>query len=117
MGGAAVAAIPARDGDVHVCYSQKTGKVELVDTQRDRFNCPRDWDGFTIDSEPTQLVSPDGRFRAKVTNSDATLTGPSGRVEISPTRIEIQGNGSVDIRASGSLDLRGSRVNVEETGP
>jgi hypothetical protein len=111
LSGAAVAAIPARDGDVHICYSQTTGKVRAIDTQRDSFDCPRNWDGFTIDSEPTQLVSPNGNFRAVVSNTSARVFGPTGEVEITPSRINVDA-AVIEIDGSGVLDLRGGQVRI-----
>jgi hypothetical protein len=115
LSGAAVAAIPARDGDVHLCYNPRTGQVELVDTQRDRFSCPRRWRGFIVDTKPTQLVSPDGRFKVEATNSGARLTGPEGRVEVGRSKVlvvgdlpvEVTGGTTVDVTAGAALGLRG----------
>src|SRR5215207_8913953 len=60
LSGVGYAAIPAKDGDVHLCYSKTTGEVTVVDTQRDNFDCEKSWVGFTFDTKPTRLVSPNG---------------------------------------------------------
>ena len=115
LGGTAIATIPANDGDVHACYSKNTGEIELVDTQRDRFGCPRNWDGLTIDTEPTQLVSPNGSFRATVSNTSAKLSGPSGRVEITGPKITIDANAPLDLKSSSTIDLRAGVVRINGT--
>ena len=112
MSGTAVAAIPARDGDVHLCYNPRGGDVEAVDTQRDRFRCPRAWRGFIIDARPTEIESPSGRFKLEATNTGARLDGPQGSVELGPTKlrvasdlpIEIVGGSTVDITAGSTMN-------------
>src|SRR5436853_7661065 len=80
--GVAFGTIPARDGDIHACYSKKTGDVELVNTQKDQFGCPHNWRGLIIDTTPTSLTSPDGRFQVEVSNSGVSMTGPNTSLEL-----------------------------------
>lgn len=126
LGGAAVAAVPARDGDVHFCYSKRTGAVEVVDTQRDRFRCERNWRGFTVDSTPTELVSPDGRSRVRVADGGlAELTSPGGTVRVrnkqltvdAPDELELTtGRASIVMRKDGSIVLNGTSVTIDGGG-
>lgn len=113
--GAAVAAIPARDGDVHLCYDPRTGEVELVDTQRDRFRCPRAWRGFIVDSKPTELVSPNRQFKVEATNNGARIAGPQGRVEIGNARIAVTSKVPLDIIGDTSVNVTGGS-SVDVTG-
>jgi hypothetical protein len=80
LGGAAFAAIPAADGDVHFCYSKKTGAVEVVNTQIDRFGCERNWRGFIIDSRPAAIESAGGASSVEATQGgiNATTEGNLG---------------------------------------
>src|SRR5436853_6987594 len=80
--GVAFGTIPARDGDIHACYSKKTGDVEFVNTQKDQFACQQNWRGLVIDTTPTSLTSPDGRFKIEVSNSGARMAGPNTSVEL-----------------------------------
>jgi hypothetical protein len=136
--GVAFGTIPARDGDIHVCYSKKTGDVEFVNTQRDKFDCEQNWRGLIIDTAPTTLTSPDGRFKVEATNTGARLSGPDGSVEVtsglvkvngrkvtmsSDTSFEVAANSireaaavGVDILASGTVHIKGAQVQIEQ-GP
>jgi hypothetical protein len=87
--GAAVATIPANDGDVHACYSKRTGEIELVNTQADRFACERNWNGFRFDTTPTKLVSPNGDYSVVVTNTGVSMAAPSGEVRLTADKISI----------------------------
>ncbi len=113
--GAAVAAIPARDGDVHLCYDPRTGEVELVDTQRDRFRCPRAWRGFIVDSKPTELVSPNRRFKVEATNNGARMAGPQGRVEIGANGVGVTSELPVDVTSDTTVNVTGGST-VRVTG-
>jgi hypothetical protein len=108
--GAAYAAIPANDGDIHACYSKATGAIELVDTQKDKFACEKNWKGLVIDTEPTQLVSPDGKFVVEATNSGARLKGAGSLVEISPSQITITSPTKIDVKSAGVVSIRGSQI-------
>jgi hypothetical protein len=118
MSGVGYAAIPAKDGDVHLCYSKKTGAVQLVDTQSDDFDCERSWNGFVIDSKPTQLVSPNGKFVVEATDTGARLKGPGTSIEIRAdgttavtTRdFTVNASGRIDLKAAGQISLKGSSV-------
>lgn len=136
--GVAFGTIPARDGDIHVCYSKKTGNVDFVNTQRDTFDCQQNWRGLIIDTTPTSLTSPDGRFTVEATNSGARLSGPDGSVEVAGGVVNINGkkvtigsdtsvnvNASsireaatvgVDILANGTVHIKGTQVQIEQ-GP
>jgi ferric-dicitrate binding protein FerR (iron transport regulator) len=138
VSGAAFATIPAKDGDIHVCYSKKTGDVQLVNTQRDSFDCEKNWRGFIIDSDPTSLTSPDGRFKVEATNTGARLSGPDGSVEVGNGQVKVNGkkvtvaaetsfdvsasliretaSATVDVLASGIVHIKGSQVQIEQ-GP
>lgn len=136
--GVAFGTIPARDGDVHVCYSKKTGDVMFVNTQKDNFGCEQNWRGLIIDTSPTSLTSPDGRFKVEATNSGARLSGPDGSVEVASGEVTVNGkkvtvgsdtsfavsassiretaSATVDILASATVHIKGSQVQIEQ-GP
>ena len=115
VSGVGLAAIPARDGDVHICYSKKTGKVEFVDTQSDQFDCEKDWAGFVIDTRPTQLVSPNGKFRVEVTDTGARIAGPDAEVSVGSGTVSVDGQKGVKVRSGEDLDLVGGE-DVTMTG-
>jgi hypothetical protein len=129
--GVAFGTIPARDGDIHACYSKKTGDVEFVNTQSDQFGCPQNWRGLVIDTSPTSLESPDGRFKIQVSNTGATLSGPNTSVELTGSDVNINGRKVtvrsdtslnlsapqvIDIVAAGLVHIKGSQIH-EESGP
>jgi len=117
VSGAAIAAIPARDGDVHACYSRSTGDIQLVNTQSDHFACEHNWRGFVWDTKPTELVSPNGDYRVNVTDTGVKLTSPGGRVDLTASKITVHGTADVEVRAAGRLDLRGSQVRTNDGSP
>ena len=85
--GVAFAAIPARDGDIHACYDKKGGAIELVDTQRDKVRCDRNWRPLIIDTTPSQLTRPGPTRRVTVPPVEASstasrLTSPNGQFKI-----------------------------------
>ena len=109
--GAAFAAVPARDGDIHFCYSRSSGAVEVVDTQRDRFPCPQNWRGFTVDSEPTALQSPDGRVRIEATNAGASMVTPSGSVRLAADgTLSVRGEKGLTITSGELLTVRSDKA-------
>ena len=110
--GVAFGTIPARDGDIHACYSKKTGDVEFINTQRDQFGCPQNWRGLIIDTSPTSLTSPDGRFKIEVTNTGARMSGPNNSVELTGGEVNINGR-RVTVASDTSVDVRAS--NISET--
>jgi hypothetical protein len=110
LSGVAMATIPAKDGDIHACYSTKTGQIELINTQKDAFDCERNWKGLVIDTSPTQLVSPNGMFTVEATNSGARMTGPGGTVEVSQSQITISSPSKVEVKSAGVVSIRGSQV-------
>jgi hypothetical protein len=114
LSGAAIAAIPARDGDVHACYDPSTGVIKLVDTKSDRFSCPRKWRGLVWDTRPTQLVSPNGDYRVSVRNDGITLSGPGGGIELTPADLRVHGDVHAEVRAGARLDLRGAQVRIND---
>ena len=136
--GVAFGTIPARDGDIHACYSKKTGDVEFVNTQKDQFSCQQNWRGLIIDTTPTSLTSPDGRFTVEATNTGARLSGPDGSVEVTSGRVKVNGKkvtigsdtsfevsansireaaaAGVEILASGNVHIKGAQVQIEQ-GP
>jgi hypothetical protein len=113
VSGVAFGTIPARDGDIHLCYSKKTGDVQLVDTQRDRFACEQNWRGAIVDTTPTSLVSPDRRFKVEATNSGARLTGPDGTVEVTADNVRIVSADPVQVTSGQTLALRGRRATID----
>jgi hypothetical protein len=139
VSGVAFGTIPAKDGDIHACYSKKTGDVEFVNTQRDQFGCPQNWRGLIIDTSPTSLASPDGRFTVEATNTGARLTGPNTSVEVTGGDVNINGRrvtltsdtnlnmsansirqtalATIDILASGDVTIKGSHVNTNKRIP
>jgi hypothetical protein len=109
VSGVAFATIPARDGDIHACYSKKTGAVDLVNTQMDQFGCPHNWKGLIIDTTPTSLTSPDGRFSIEVSNTGARMSGPSTSVELTPSDVNINGK-KVTVASETSVEMRASEI-------
>src|SRR4051794_1164687 len=91
LGGAALAAIPARDGDIHACYDRSSGAVEVIDTQHDSFSCARGATRLAWDTTPTQLVSKNGDYRVSVADGGVTLSGPGGTVQLAGPRITVDG--------------------------
>jgi hypothetical protein len=109
VSGVAFGTIPARDGDIHACYSKKSGDVEFVNTQRDQFGCPQNWRGLIIDTSPTSLESPDGRFKIEVSNSGATMSGPNDSVELNGSEVKVNGR-KVTVASDTSVDVRASSI-------
>jgi hypothetical protein len=131
VSGVAFGTIPARDGDIHACYSKKTGDVDLVNTQRDSFGCPHNWRGLIIDTTPTSLTSPDGRFSVDVTNDGVSMSGPNTSVELTGSDVNVNGRkvtvtsatdidmraAAMDIVGTGIVHIKGSKVQTEQTSP
>jgi hypothetical protein len=117
LSGVALAAIPAKDGDVHACYSRATGAIELVNTQSDKFDCEHNWRGFAWDTKPTELVSPNGDYRVSVTNDGVKLSSPGGGIDLTAAKVTVRGTVDVDVKAAGRLTLRGSDVRIEDGTP
>jgi hypothetical protein len=109
VSGVAFGTIPARDGDIHACYSKKTGDVGLVNTQKDQFGCPHNWRGLIIDTTPTSLTSPDGRFTIDVSNTGARMSGPNTSVELTASDVNINGR-KVSVASDTSLEMRASEI-------
>lgn len=130
LGGVSFAAIPARDGDIHACYSKKTGAIELVDTQRDRFSCERNWKGIAIDTTPARLLppgvtfnprttqsvveaapsgprltSPNGQFSLEVENDGIKLVGPQSVVTMSANAVSITGGTAVNVTGGATVNV------------
>jgi hypothetical protein len=129
--GVAFATIPARDGDVHACYFPRTGQIELVDTQRDRFRCERNWRGLTFDTSPSRLVSPrgqlriegtntasrlvspNGQFKIEATDDGASLIGPQGRIDIGTSKVSVAGDIPIEVTGNTTVNVTGgSEVNL-----
>ena len=120
VSGVGIAAIPARDGDVHLCYSKETFEVQLVDTQSDRFACEKNWSGFILDSKPTQLVSPNGQFKVEATDQGARMSGPGGSIQLGSSLLTINGSTvrltsdkSMDVVAGGAMFVSGGGVDLK----
>jgi hypothetical protein len=116
MSGVGYAAIPARDGDVHLCYSKKTGDVVVVDTQSDDFDCEKKWSGFVLDSKPTSMQSPDGRFKMSVTNSGVQLTGPNASVVLGDEAMTVDAGKDLAVNVGGNATLNVVKSLNLETG-
>jgi hypothetical protein len=127
VSGVAYAAIPAKDGDVHACYDKKGGAIELVDTQRDKVRCPRNWRPLIIDTTPSQLTrpgptgritvppieasstasrltSPNGQFKIEATNTGARMIGPKGIIEVGESQVSVLGD--VPVEVTGATTVR-----------
>jgi hypothetical protein len=117
LSGAALAAIPAKDGDVHACYSRSTGAIQLVNTQSDNFDCEHNWRGLIWDTKPTELVSPNGDYRVSVTNDGVRMTSPGGGVELTANKVTVRGTSDVDVKAAGKLTLKGADVQTQDGTP
>lgn len=138
FGGAAFAAIPATDGDVHFCYSKKTGAVEVVNTQRDRFSCERNWRGFIIDSKPAAIESTRGASSVVATEGgiDATTEGSlalsaqedtslaTGKdlsvaggkvitVDAGDKIVLKAGSASIEMRKDGTINIKGKDITID----
>lgn len=104
VGGVGWAKVPASDGDVHLCYSKKTGAVEVVDqgsSASDRTRCDRGWAGFVVDTTPTKLVSPNGQYRVEVTDTGAVMRGPNGSaVRLSTSAVTVETAGQVTVQGA-----------------
>lgn len=91
LSGVAFATVPARDGDVHLCYSKKTGAVEVVDTQKDQFRCDQNWRGFVLDATPRLLQSEDRLSRIVAATEDITLSAPKATLDLDDiTRLSVE---------------------------
>lgn len=126
LGGVAVAAVPARDGDVHLCYSKRTGALEVVDTQKDRFACERNWRGFTINAVPRQLTSADGESTVAVADDGVvSMTSPDGSVRIGDKKVSVTGtdeitlatgSASIQMKKDGTIAIKGKDITLDGTG-
>src|SRR4051794_10117076 len=65
LGGGALAAIPDPSGDVHFCYSKKTGNVQVINANTDTVDCQKGWKNFNLDASTTILQSPNGDFTVR----------------------------------------------------
>jgi hypothetical protein len=135
LGGVSFAAIPARDGDIHACYSKKTGAIELIDTQRDRFSCERNWNGIAIDTTPARLLppnvtfnprttqsvveaaptgprlaSPNGKFSIEVENDGIKLVGPNAVLTLGESSVDIAGNTAVTVTGGATVSVTGGNA-------
>ena len=130
VSGAAFAAIPARDGDIHACNDRKGGAIELVDTQRDKVRCDRNWRPLIIDTTPSQLTrpgptgritvppveasstasrltSPNGQFKIEATNTGARMIGPKGVVEVGDSKVSVLGDVPVEVTGGTTVSVTG----------
>ena len=112
LGGGALAAIPDPSGDVHFCYSKKTGNVQVINANTDTVDCQKGWKNFNIDASPTVLQSPNGEFSVKVTDTGITLGGDGATVVMQRDgQVKVTSPSDVTIKASGQINLQASRVN------
>lgn len=124
LSGVAFAAVPARDGDVHFCYAKRTGALEVVDTQNDRFRCDRNWRGFTLSR--SSLTSTDGE--ASVTlgeNGDIALTSTEGSVRVRDGGVTVNGTDKLDLvtgsaaiqmKKDGTILIKGKDITIDGSG-
>lgn len=122
LGGVGVAAVPARDGDVHLCYSKRTGAVEVVDTQLDRFRCPQNWRGFTLDSTPNEVVARDRSSRATASDDDQlTVATTRGALRFDRNKVQLQmndeillktGDASILMKKDGTIQIDGKAIRI-----
>ena len=133
VSGVAFAAIPARDGDIHACYDKKGGAIELVDTQRDKIRCDRNWRPLIIDTTPSQLTrpgptgritvppveasstasrltSPNGQFKIEATNTGARMIGPKGVIEVGESKVSVLGDVPVEVTGGTTVSVTGGSV-------
>lgn len=125
LGGVAVAAVPAKNGDVHMCYSKATGNAKVVDSQTSRFKCERNWRGFTIAAQPQRLESPESDATLRVaTNGDAVMNAPGGEIRIGDKKVNVTasdelqlstGGASILMKKDGTIAITGSRVTIDGT--
>ena len=112
LGGGAIAAIPDPSGDVHFCYSKKTGNVQVINANTDTVDCQKGWRNFNLDASPTGLESPNGDFAVRVTDSGITAGGAGASVVIQRDgQIKVTSPTNVTIKASGQINLQASQVN------
>lgn len=112
LGGGALAAIPDPTGEVHFCYSKKTGAVQVVNANTDTVDCQRNWKNFNIDATPTDLASPSGEFTVKVTDTGITLGGDGATIVLQKDgQIKLSSTSDVTVKASGNINLQATRVN------
>ena len=112
LGGGALAAVPDPSGDVHFCYSKRTGAVQVVNANTDTVDCQRNWKNFNIDTSPTVLQSPNGEFRVKVTDTGITLRGDAASIVLQKDgQIKLTSSSDVTVKASGNINLQATRVN------
>ncbi len=132
-GGAAVATVPALDGDVHFCYSKRTGAVEVVNTQLDQFGCDQNWRGFILDSKPSTIQSPDGLTRVEATDDGVNLASRGYAVRLTKNGVftvqsktatvtgedkvdTVTGAASIRMLKSGAIVINGATVQVQASG-
>jgi hypothetical protein len=112
LGGGALAAIPDPTGEVHFCYSKKTGAVQVVNANTDTVDCQRNWKNFNIDASPTTLESPSGNFSVTVTDSGITLGGGGATIVLQKDgQIKLNSVSDVTVKAAGNINLQAARVN------
>jgi hypothetical protein len=112
LGGGALAAIPDPTGEVHFCYSKRTGAVQVINANTDTVDCQKNWKNFNIDASPTDLVSPSGEFSVKVTDTSITLGGDGATIVLQKDgQIKLNSTSDVTVRATGSINLQATRVN------
>ena len=79
--------------------------MQVVDTQSDDFDCEKKWAGFVLDTKPTSMQSPDGRFKIAVTNSGVQLTGPSASVNLGDEALTIDAAKDLDVSVGGNANV------------
>ena len=112
LGGGALVAIPDPSGDVHFCYSKRTGAVQVINANTDTVDCQRNWKNFNIDTSPTVLQSLNGEFRVKVTDTGITLRGDAASIVLQKDgQIKLTSSSDLTVTAIGNINLQATRVN------
>jgi hypothetical protein len=116
LGGSAIAAIPDPSGEVHFCYSPKTGNVKVVTENQDDPDCQRRWKSFDIEALPDTLRSPNGDFAVKATNGGVVLSGQGQSVRLEPNGITIDSSTRVTVQGSAQVRLNGAQLQLGGCG-
>lgn len=111
LGGSALAAIPDPSGQVHFCYSPKTGDVKVVTVNQDDPECQRKWKDFDIEALPDSIQSQNGSFAVKATDNGIVMTGPGQSVKITAGGITVSSSSTVKVSGA-MVQLNGSCAGV-----
>jgi hypothetical protein len=116
LGGSAIAAIPDPSGEVHFCYSPKTGEVKVVTENQDDPDCQRRWKSFDIEALPDSLQSANGDFAVKATNTGVVLSGGGQSLRLDATGITVTSSAKVTVQGAGPVKVNGATVQLGGCG-